>query len=559
MKKAFTDRSRIETHQRCHRLRWHEYHDQGMGIRSAKTPLPLAVGGSVHAGQAILVWKGQQLLYAYPELFHSLDGTVQLRSLEEHAVKVALEDFKQFDRNLEVDVTEMSELGLEEQLMKSLGAGDEELAKATRERVERAKSEFDTYLFAEQSALVEGLVRAYARRRLRPLLEQYEVLEVEREGMWLLADWKVNEGKLQLRCEHCKWAGIPFEPGDASYSGMPCPKCNHQALYFLATEDWELRFMSRPDALLRERLSNDLYVLSYKTTGNWDVRKARDAQHDMQGLSEGVDIERRLGEWWHKKHKGPWSNISALESGISSHMIEYLQSCTTPPRIMGIRYEYILKDERRKDKDLSARLEVEARTQRSPLVWAYLNGGMAAGDEQWNWSWDYHKDDGSTSKLYWKNWHGTPVFEHMTIREWIEKLDRSTMTVGGEGEESRDLGYSGPAQTTGFTQVHPLDTVFIEPLVIYRNDDDLRDWIEQVEAQERGVTEAVELVNAVVDEGERRHLLNVHFPQSRKSCEYPATCAMVKICYGGEDIRRDPLGSGLYKIREVNHPQEVGK
>lgn len=35
------------------------------------------------------------------------------------------------------------------------------------------------------------------------------------------------------------------------------------------------------------------------------------------------------------------------------------------------------------------------------------------------------------------------------------------------------------------------------------------------------------------------------------------TCAYSKVCYGGEDIRRDPLASGLYKIRSVNHPQEL--
>lgn len=34
------------------------------------------------------------------------------------------------------------------------------------------------------------------------------------------------------------------------------------------------------------------------------------------------------------------------------------------------------------------------------------------------------------------------------------------------------------------------------------------------------------------------------------------TCAYSKICYGGEDIRRDPFASGLYKIRVPNHPQE---
>jgi hypothetical protein len=94
---------------------------------------------------------------------------------------------------------------------------------------------------------------------------------------------------------------------------------------------------------------------------------------------------------------------------------------------------------------------------------------------------------------------------------------------------------------------------------VYRNDDELRDWIEQVESQERKVAEAVAEVHAAKDDGERRHLLNIHFQQSRKQCVYPSNCAMIPVCFGGEDIRRDPLGSGLYKIRTANHPMEVSK
>lgn len=546
MKKVFSDRSRTETFQRCKRLRWHEYHDQGLGIRSAKTPLPLAVGGAVHAGQAILLIEGQNWYNAMPDLFYSLQGTVALRSLEDLVVKVALEDFAPHNRALDVDITEQSGLTLEAQLKKSLGAGDAELVQVMQAQVARARDEFGDYLFKEQSALVEAMVRAYARRRLRPLLEQYEVLEVEREGQWLLSE------SLDV-CAVCLWKGTVKEMAGERHEVPHCPKCKNTFFY----SSPELWFMSRPDALLRERLSNELYILSYKTTGKWDVRKERDAGHDMQGLSEGVEIEKRLGQHWRAMHDRGDGGVSLDDVGpIGEATAKYLRELSTPPRIMGIRYEYLLKGDRWVDKDLSAKLEVEARTQRSLLIRGYLNSGMTSGDEQWNWSWDYIKEDGSTSKLYWKSWRGAAVFEHMPVKQWIDMLDRSVIAVG---EESREMGYTCPAQATGFTTEHPLDSVFIPPIVVYRNDDDLRDWIEQVEAQERGVAESVALVEAATDEGERRHLLNVHFPQSRRSCEYPSTCAMVKVCYGGEDVRRDPLGSGLYKIREVNHPQELVK
>ena len=193
------------------------------------------------------------------------------------------------------------------------------------------------------------------------------------------------------------------------------------------------------------------------------------------------------------------------------------------------------------------------RSQASQLVRGYLNPGMTDSDAQWNWSWDYLKEGGETSKLYWKAWRAAAVWEHMPIREWIDKLDATVEAVGEEGVAQ---GWSSSAQATGFTAAHPLDSVFHPPIIVYRNDDDLRDWIEQVEAQEVRIAEGVAQVNAAGDEGERRSLLNRWFPQARKQCVYPSECQFTRICYGGEDIRRDPLASGLFKVRVPNHPIE---
>jgi hypothetical protein len=516
MKKKFTDRSRIETYQRCHRARFLEYHEAKMGIVSARRPLPLAVGGSCHVGFAILLQGGD----------------------EEVAVKAALEDFGQYAGAISLDLSEQTAIdsstiqSLEAQLLGSVASDPstnvqiEQLSKVR----EQSLNAFDRYLFEEQSALVEGLVRAYARRRLRPLLEQYEVLEVEREGQWLLASWN----------EHVK-----HQPID----GYTYPRDN------------ELWFMSRPDALLLDKESRQLYLLSFKTAASWDIRKAKDAERDMQGLSEGVEIEKRLATWWpiaHDSHKSASAGEiwwKALEKeGCTPRMWDYLAELSAPPRIMGIRYEYMLKGDRWTDKDLSAELGIELRSQRSHLVRGYMNPGMTADDTQWNWSWDYMKEGGETSKLYWKSWHGTPVWKHMTVKEWIDALDTATETIG---EEGRLLGFSCKAQATGFTASHPFDEVFIPPIVVYRNDDDLRDWIEQTEAQEVRVAENVELVKAAKDEGEKRHLLNIYFPQTRRACEYPTTCQFVGLCWGGDDARRDPLGTGKFKGREANHPQEL--
>ena len=157
-----------------------------------------------------------------------------------------------------------------------------------------------------------------------------------------------------------------------------------------------------------------------------------------------------------------------------------------------------------------------------------------------------------------KDW---PLGRVPGVKEWIDALDDSQMAMSAfdstVGQEPREMGWKSAAQALGYTTTHPLDDVFPPPLTVYRSDDQLRDWIEQVEAQEKKIAEAVATVHNAADDGERRHLLNVHFPMSRRACSYPTECAMVKLCYGGDDIRRSPLDSGLYRRREPHHTPEL--
>ena len=541
MKTVWTDRSRTETAQRCLRLRFLEYHEgpEHMGIQPTKKPLPLVVGGSVHVG-----------------LEHLLLGEG-----EEAAVAAALVDFSQFKSALALDLAESTAMatpveGFDAQVAAQarelgLDESDPQVAELFQ-RQRNAAAEFDAWLYAEQSALVEAMVRAYARRRLPVLLAEFEVLEVEREGEWELAEWRADPG-------HCN-CGHP----DAVHvhTTGACAHCDCSRF----SDYWTLQFMSRPDALLRNRADNSLYLLSFKTAATWDVRKARDAEHDMQGLSEGVEVERRLGDWWTVIHGTDKHNPDLAEIPIATQ--KYLHSCAAPPRILGIRYEYMLKGYRSEDKDLSARFGLKVWAQKSHLVRKYVatsvpSRGVSAynvGDECW--SYDWIKDDGSSSKLAWQNWRSRPVWEDGpgAVKAWIDRLDATEMTMSAEdstvGLEPRPLGYKSSGQALGLTATHPLDDVFPAPLTVYRSDDQLRDWVEQVEAQERRVAEAVAEVESATDEGDRRHALNVHFPMARRACSYPTECAFTKVCYGGDDIRSAPLESGLFKVRVPNHPQE---
>jgi hypothetical protein len=539
--KVFVDRSRYETAQKCMRARYLEYHFGGMGVQSARKPLPLAVGGSVHASLAELLRLGQDISNKalMPNGSFDWPGLAVWIKIEDDAVAGALADFAQYKDSLDAEIA-----AAETPATLPEPTGDPVLDSMLDQSGTRrpTQSNFDDYLYAEQSALVEALVRAYARRRLRPLLEQFEVLEVEREGEWLLTHVSPNDHE-------------DIRGGTLNTYGP-----------------YDIVFMSRPDALLRERESNQLYLLSYKTTGSWDVRKARDAEHDMQGLSEGIEIERRLAEWWNLIHAtNGYPRLrdpeQMSEDKIPDAMFGFLKELDGPPRIFAVRMEYLLKGERWKDKDLTERFGVEMQSQKSHLIRQYVaastpqrgTAGYSIGDTCW--SWEYVRDDGRDSHLAWQNWKSRPVWDQPGgIRTWIDKLDDAAPTMSGEDTtmalEPRLLGYKCDAQAVGLTRAHPLDAVFLPPMVIYRHDDDLRDLVEQMEAEERRIAEGVAAVNAASDEAEVRHALNINFPQSRRSCIYPSQCQFVMICYGGEDIRRDPVASGKYKVRQPNHLQE---
>jgi hypothetical protein len=194
----------------------------------------------------------------------------------------------------------------------------------------------------------------------------------------------------------------------------------------------------------------------------------------------------------------------AEQLGIQGVKKKYLRELPAPPRILGIRYEYLLKGERWKDKDLSARVGFEARSQRSILTRAYQG---KTGDL--NCEWDFIKETGEAGKLAWQSWKSRPLHElGIDIKTWIDMLDDSQETMSAydstTGMEPRSLGWKSRAQATGFLSQHPLDSIFIPPVIVYRQEDDLRDWIEQTEAQERRVAEAIAQISGTVLDTEER-------------------------------------------------------
>lgn len=578
----YTDRSRIQAKQRCPRLRWLEYHEgeAGVGLTPKRKSIHLVVGGAVHAGMEVLLGEGQESvdLVAGETLAEKLDnifvvtgnmGDTIARRIEDRAVAAALIHLssEMGSEGVELDPEEQAARQASQQETSQLAqpaspqidmgglvpgqssnsAGPQDspiviefgdLANFNEAAVipkldaviDQVNQKFDAhqsnddYLKEEIAALVEGMVRCWARRRWRGLLAEFEVLEVEREGEWQLSEWD--------------------EPHDLVCHSSACRIDHHRALHFL----------SRHDALLLERSTGYLYLQSFKTTGSWDRRKELDAQVDMQGLSEAVDVERRLGEAWqliHKVEDAEEFRITKkrIDELVSPRVAEWLAGLPDPPTILGIRYEYLLKGSRKKDK--KDPFQPDRYVQESILCRAWKQEGITSDDRRWAWTYEWNDETGKTRRLDYRSWQKVPVWKSMTVAEWIDLLDAGKVQEGALREDAELMD--------------ALAAQFVPVLIQYRNRDETLDLLEQLESQEVQVARDVaEVKQAEQREGYagKRTALNRLFPQNRQNCSYPGVCqyrttpSQAGFCFGAPDPFHDPVVLDRFVQRVPNHPKE---
>lgn len=248
----------------------------------------------------------------------------------------------------------------------------------------------------------------------------------------------------------------------------------------------------RPDALVRERLSGDHYVVSWKTAARYDKRTLKQSRHAMQSVTE------------------IWGRLN---------------SENPPPEIQGNLYLYAVKGKRQLD-DWD-----QLWKQDTHLIYGWKNLKPANEDaELWSWTFKFPKDDGSGNSTLGKGWKKVPIWEEYPggVKAWIEGLHERSIFP---------------------RHVDPFEKVFPQMLPIERNRAHVESWKRQTVAQELRVARDVEYIQRRADSFVMQDELDELFPQFTHSCDSYSGCAFVDICHEG--VPAEP--GELYQIRIPNH------
>lgn len=347
---------------------------------------------------------------------------------------------------------------VEEAVSETLKAYDEMVSERGFEPV--SESDDVAYTQREQRALAEALVRVWAKVGLPKLLEEFQVLSVEEE--------------------------IEFS--------LPVSL---------------IKFMSRPDAVLRERASGDLYVLSFKTAAKVDKRRFAEAQHDDQGISEMIAVESQMGQ-----------------------------------KAMGVRYEFLVKGDRSREKDAEGE-ETGRWVTHSRLLRAYVKRGVTSAEDEFRVRYKWHCEGPHVAHGKVKTWNCPGDKWHKLGMEWV-KTDVWDLPGGVKGWVDW-LAENASSE---------LEAVVAVPPPVYRHQAEVESWLRQVAAREHSVWIKADTLDKIdVEKPLFAESLDHFFPQHRRSCDWPGACQFQPICFGPVSAGNPLLDSGFEK-RIPNHPAE---
>lgn len=337
MYKLLMSRSALLSYQTCNRKFYYQYQYKGHGVVDNKLNIDLLIGEACH--------RGLQHLLEHCRIDHK-NGDFTDTCIDE-AVKYANDLYITRISTNDIDIHKSEDLG---------------------------------YVILETGALIEGLIRSFALYRLPSLLNEYDILEVEKEDIY-----NINESSI---------------------------------------------FLGKADGLFKRKSDNKLVVLSIKTDSYLTENTIRDNTHDMQGISEIVIIKDRLNFLYDllktRNHLELGYDDNKLNYDkdwiINEDVYNYMQDCYSKNlkniEINLVQYEHLIKGGRRQDPAKSGIYK-----RQSPLLHPYkLNSGIDFKSKIFNPD-EFMITFGQGRPP--KNWEKIDIWKIMPVKQWIDMLNTS--------------------------------------------------------------------------------------------------------------------------------------
>lgn len=352
-----------------------------------------------------------------------------------------------------------------------------------------------SYVYREAAALIEAFIRAYAKWNLPVLQSRFEIVEVERED---------------------------------------------ESRFILPDDSFTLRWGSRVDALLMEKDTLDLYALSLKTTREYGPRSIASASHDMQGLSEIAAVDQRLRRWAARIDEATGDEGETIPKWFIDRHV-----AGASPHVLGVKMEYALKGLRLESPKGSgqwyynnALIRPWKKTDDLDSMPTRRRNITSSFGSPYAISYEFQDDLGGNHRLG-KGWNRINIWEDMGVKAWID--------------------YVAEEEIQSFRPGTLLENTFVLPEEYFRNDDDIIRWEKRVLYQEKRVLEGREKLKEVAGTSAFEDVLDEYFEPHSGACDYPTRCTFQEICFGPKAYLHNPIGSGLYTIREANHKTEEKK
>ncbi len=298
-------------------------------------------------------------------------------------------------------------------------------------------------------------------------------------------------------------------------------------------------FQAKVDMELKEKSSGDFHNYSLKTMKQWDERSENSYKSDLQGLTEIWAVEQDAArsdkaiqkvleglEILDKGFKLPQKNILTMQ--------QYLEKQKQGKRVSAVRFCILIKGARYKSQYAD---DTELYITYNPLIRGYKNitpGGVAYAHS--------YKFPNPANKsgygMLGKDWVGFNVWEEMGVKKWIEILQT--------GEIQPNCG-------------DMLRKFVFSPVEYFRGEGEIEEAIKEIGYQEKGIATAIETLVGASQE-QRDIIMNGQFLHIRKHCEFHfgSQCEYKELCWN-PTVGQDPVGSGLYQIREPHHEAERNK